>query len=124
MTKVRIYDPAMCCDTGVCGPGTDPELVRIASAVERLQQKGHDIERYNLANQPEEFAAAGDVTERITADGIEALPVIMKDGAIVMTAEYPDVGQLADWFDTKVEELQPERSVPTVELSFNTRYSK
>lgn len=123
MTKVRIYDPAMCCDTGVCGPGTDPELVRIAAAVERLQQLGYDIERYNLSNQPEQFAEAGDVTERITTDGIEALPIVLKDGVIVSTAEYPDVEQLADWFDAKAEELQPERSVPTVELSFNTRYS-
>ena len=26
MNKIEIFDPAMCCSTGVCGPSVDPEL--------------------------------------------------------------------------------------------------
>lgn len=28
MSKVSLYEPAMCCDTGVCGPGVDTELLQ------------------------------------------------------------------------------------------------
>ena len=27
MAKMIIFDPAMCCLTGVCGPAIDPELI-------------------------------------------------------------------------------------------------
>ncbi len=40
MTKVEIFDPALCCPTGVCGPSVDPELTRMASAVFLLEKKG------------------------------------------------------------------------------------
>ena len=47
MKKVEIFDPAMCCSTGVCGPGVDPELTRVASAVYSLRTKRNfDIKRY------------------------------------------------------------------------------
>jgi hypothetical protein len=31
MSKVQVFDPPMCCSTGVCGPEVDPALVRFAS---------------------------------------------------------------------------------------------
>lgn len=37
--KIQIYDPAMCCSTGVCGPSVDPELVRIQEALRRFRNK-------------------------------------------------------------------------------------
>src|SRR5699024_6136959 len=55
MNKLEIFDPAMCCSTGVCGPGVDPDLTRIASAVYSLEKRGVDVTRYNLANDPSEF---------------------------------------------------------------------
>ena len=47
MNKVEIFDPAMCCSTGVCGPSVDPELTRVASAIYSLEKKGFNIKRYN-----------------------------------------------------------------------------
>ena len=38
MKKIEIFDPAMCCSTGVCGPGVDPELLRMATMVSNLQK--------------------------------------------------------------------------------------
>lgn len=49
LKKIEIFDPAMCCATGVCGPSVDPELIRIATVVHNLQTKGYEIKRYNLA---------------------------------------------------------------------------
>ncbi len=30
MKKIEIFDPAMCCPTGLCGTNINPELMRIA----------------------------------------------------------------------------------------------
>ncbi len=29
MSVIEIFDPAMCCSTGVCGPSIDTELMRV-----------------------------------------------------------------------------------------------
>jgi hypothetical protein len=49
--KIQIFDPAMCCSTGVCGPSVDPELVRFAADLDWLARQGVEVERYNLYNQ-------------------------------------------------------------------------
>jgi hypothetical protein len=51
MKKIEIFDPAMCCSTGVCGPSVDSELIRISVAVNNLKNKGIDVTRYNLASE-------------------------------------------------------------------------
>ena len=56
MNKIEIYDPPMCCPTGVCGPNIDPKLVHFAADLEWLKGKGIKVERYNLAQQPDKFA--------------------------------------------------------------------
>jgi arsenite methyltransferase len=42
---IQVYDPAMCCSTGVCGPDVDPALVRFAADVKWLQERGVPVER-------------------------------------------------------------------------------
>ena len=36
MKKIEIFDPAMCCPTGLCGPNIDPEIKRIGVVIEPL----------------------------------------------------------------------------------------
>ncbi|PLR78701.1 hypothetical protein CU633_03880 [Bacillus sp. V3-13] len=55
MKKLEVFDPAMCCPTGVCGPSVDPELTRIASALFLIEGKGFTVKRYNLASEPDAF---------------------------------------------------------------------
>ena len=38
MKKIEIFDPAMCCPTGLCGTNIDPELMRIAVVIETLKK--------------------------------------------------------------------------------------
>ena len=58
-TKLQIFDPPMCCSTGVCGPSPDPVLPRFAADLQTLANQGISVERYNLAQQPQAFAANG-----------------------------------------------------------------
>jgi hypothetical protein len=55
MTTVRVFDPAMCCSTGVCGSSVDPQLVRFAADLDWLKRQGVAVERFNLAQQPGAF---------------------------------------------------------------------
>lgn len=114
MKKIEIFDPAMCCSTGVCGPSVDPELTRVASAVYSLEQKKFDITRYNLANDPGAFADNEAVNQILHEKGPDALPVTLLNGEVIKTGTYPSNEELAEWLDVKADELQqkPRVSVP------------
>lgn len=36
MKNIEIFDPEMCCSTGVCGPSVDAELMRMATIINAL----------------------------------------------------------------------------------------
>jgi hypothetical protein len=40
MKTIQVYDPAMCCSTGVCGPNVDPTLPRFAGLLAQLGGAG------------------------------------------------------------------------------------
>lgn len=84
-----IYEPAMCCSTGLCGVSVDPELLRISTVLNNLKKNGILVERYNLTNAPQEFIKNKEVNEFINKNGVEELPLILVDNAIVMSGRYP-----------------------------------
>lgn len=119
MKKVEIFDPAMCCSTGVCGPSVDPELTRVASAVFALEKKGFDITRYNLTSEPDKFVDQVEVNKILMSKGPDALPVVLVDGEIEKIGSYPTNEELAKWFDVKVEELVGKKPSMPIKLNIN-----
>lgn len=105
MSKVEIFDPAMCCSTGICGPGVDPELLRMATIVNSLQMAGKDIKRYNLSDVPQAYIDNKAVNEVLLKEGVEALPIIIVDGKVMKKAGYPSNEELMEWTGIKAEEL-------------------
>ena len=95
MTKFEVYDPAMCCSTGVCGPQVDPVLPRFSEDVHWLANQGIAVERYNLSQQPQAFAGNVAVKEALAQDGTGCLPLILIDGSIVSKGRYPEREELA-----------------------------
>ncbi len=116
MNKVEIYDPAMCCSTGVCGPSVDPELTRVASAVFSLEQKGFHINRYQLTSNPEKFAENDEITRIFKEKGPNALPAILVNDKLVKVGSYPTNEEFAEWFKVNMEELNEK---PKARISFN-----
>lgn len=96
MKKMSIYEPALCCDTGVCGVGVDPELLRISTALSNLKKNGVEVKRYNLNNFPQEFIKNLEINKLIMGDGVESLPATVVDGKIVMTKKYPSNAEIAE----------------------------
>lgn len=92
---IRVFDPPMCCSTGVCGPNVDPELVRFAQDVAWLKHHGVDIERYNLAQEPGEFVKNRAVLALLNAEDTACLPVVLAGDEVVSTRIYPSRERLA-----------------------------
>jgi thiamine pyrophosphate-dependent acetolactate synthase large subunit-like protein len=95
MARIEIYDPPLCCPTGICGPSVDPVLVRFAADLEWLKEKGVEVKRYNLAQQPEIFAASELVKGAMTLAGELCLPLIVVGGSIVSRNKYPERAEMA-----------------------------
>ena len=93
--KLSVYDPPMCCPTGVCGPAVDPALPRIAADLDWLAKQGIVVERFNLAQQPAAFAQNPVVKQLLAADGNDCLPLILVDGAVACAGSYPTRDKLA-----------------------------
>ncbi|QFY41706.1 arsenite efflux transporter metallochaperone ArsD [Candidatus Methylospira mobilis] len=93
MKKLEIYEPAMCCSTGVCGVDVDTVLVQFAADLQWLAEQGVEVARYNLSQQPQVFAANQDVVKEMDA-GMDRLPIVVVDGHIVSTGVYLSRPQL------------------------------
>jgi len=97
MKQMTIYEPAMCCSTGLCGVGVDPELLRISTVINTLKKSGVTVDRFNLSSNPQEFVTNAEVNKMIMDSGIESLPVTVLDGKIVKTAAYPTNREILTW---------------------------
>lgn len=103
MKKMIIFDPAMCCSTGVCGPSVNPELLRVAGMINNLKERGIEIERYNLTSSPQVYVDNKKVNELLNKDGVDVLPITMVDGEVVKTKSYPTNEEFYKLFDIKEE---------------------
>lgn len=97
MKTLQVFDPALCCSTGVCGVEVDQALVSFAADVDWARQAGAQIERFNLAQQPLAFADNATVKAFLTRAGEEALPLVLLDGEVVLAGRYPSRAELTRW---------------------------
>jgi arsenite methyltransferase len=101
--RVELYEPAMCCQTGVCGPSVDQQLIDVREDLRWAESQGAQVARHNLSSDPDAFVANPKVTGLMAAFGEPALPVLVVDGDIAIHGRYPSRSELADLLaaDTK-----------------------
>lgn len=97
MTTLQIFDPALCCSSGVCGQDVDARLVQAAADIDWAKGQGAQLERFNLAQQPLVFAQNEAVRGFLERSGQDALPITLLDGQVVLAGRYPSRQQLAQW---------------------------
>lgn len=97
MSGIEIFEPALCCSTGVCGPDVPQELVSFSADLDWLRSQGGAVQRFNLAAEPAAFAERPPVVQFLQVSGSEGLPLVLVDGAVAMTGRYPGRDQLARW---------------------------
>ena len=97
MKTLQIFDPPMCCSTGICGPEVDPELVIFAAYIAQLGKAGVTVERYNLGQQPMAFAQNATVKNLLDKEGMEILPLTICDGEVKLKGRYPTPAEREQW---------------------------
>ena len=119
--SIEVFDPAMCCSTGVCGPDVDDALADFANDVKWLKSQGINVQRFNLGQEPEAFKMNPQVLSRLQKGGSEVLPIIFVNGEIVSEGGYPDRESLIRW--TKkigYDKVESEKEKPAVSETLYT----
>jgi hypothetical protein len=93
--QIELYETAMCCETGVCGPSVDERLITIRDDLRWAETQGASVARHNLTSDPDAFVANTKVTGLMQAFGEKALPVLVIDGEIAAHGHYPTREELA-----------------------------
>lgn len=108
MTRIQLYEEAMCCSTGVCGPNPDDELVEVSAALDQLEDafENVEVERANMQHNIDEFLETSEIYDLVQENGPEILPITTVDGEIVAKAEYLS-------YDEMAAELRNDRTQPT-----------
>ncbi|MEX0791818.1 MAG: arsenite efflux transporter metallochaperone ArsD [Pirellulaceae bacterium] len=101
MKTIHVYDKPQCCSTGVCGPDVDPVLVTFAADLQWLASQGHQVERFNLAQQANAFLRNREVEQLVTVQGTRVLPIVMVDDQPVSQGRYPSREELNQWTSGK-----------------------
>jgi Arsenical resistance operon trans-acting repressor ArsD. len=91
---VEVFDPPLCCPTGLCGPVLDTTLLDLGEAIVALQAEGHAVTRHMMTTDPQAFMRNRDVYEAIRARQLEVLPITVVRGRIVKTGSYPTLDEL------------------------------
>ncbi len=103
MTTITVYDPPLCCATGVCGTSVDPKLAQFAGDLEWLRVQGIAVQRYNLAQEPEKFIENTAVKAVLERSGDEELPVILAGEELVSCGRFPGRDELAQFAGLEIE---------------------
>lgn len=93
--KIQVFDPPMCCSSGVCGPSVDPALVSFSADLDWLQRQGVLVERFGLSKNPAPFVSTSVVKEALAKEGNDCLPMTLLDGAVAFKGRYPSRSDLA-----------------------------
>lgn len=88
MSTLDVFEPAMCCPSGVCGVDVDPVLAQFGADLQALAEAGVTVQRHSLSHAPQAFAAQPEVLRELQA-GVERLPIVVVDGRIASTGVYP-----------------------------------
>jgi len=95
MKTLKIYDPAMCCPTGVCGTDVDTRLVQLANFLTTLDNSKIDVNRYGLTTEPQAYVENKEVSRILNEEGVDSLPLFFIDDELVFKGDYPEVPALS-----------------------------
>lgn len=115
MSKLVIYDPAMCCPSGICGVSIDPEIIRVATALHAFRKHGVEVKRFNLTSNPMEFMTQQEVNKAINEKGVDCLPITVLDNKIVLVGRYPSNQEMCEYVGLS-EDVIPKRKKQIIQI--------
>lgn len=94
--RVEIFDPPMCCPTGVCGPTIDPALLDVNEMVLTLQGEGIPVARYQMASHAQQFINNREVFRFVREKQLTALPITVVNGRMIKVGAYPTLTEVRE----------------------------
>lgn len=91
---VELFDPPMCCPTGLCGPTLDQTLLDVNEMIMSLQRENLRVERYQMTSNPNAFLGNAEVMKLVHEKQMEALPIIVVRGKVIKVGAYPSVDEI------------------------------
>ena len=91
---VEIFDPPMCCPTGICGPTIDQALLDLNEMVMALQSQGVSVVRYQMTSHPNAFLSNAEVMKLVREQQMAALPITVVRGKVIKTQAYPSLEEV------------------------------
>jgi len=91
---VKVFESAMCCSTGMCGPVVDETIVNFNGLIERLKAEGHDVQRYMITQNLAAFQQDEQVMSILKDEQLDALPITTVNGKVVKKGAYPEWGDI------------------------------
>lgn len=92
--KLEIFEPALCCASGVCGPEPDKTLIDLQNIIQLLKKAGIETKRYAINQAPLVFVRNAVVSEFLKANGPGELPLVLLDDQIIKSGAYPTIEEL------------------------------
>lgn len=108
MKAVRIYEPVMCCNTGVSGVGIDSELMRMSKLMKIFLKEGIDMKRLDLSKTPQEFMKNTEVMGLIQEKKTDILPITVVEDKVVLMGRYPTNEEFAKFLEIPIGMLEQE----------------
>ena len=91
---VELFDPPMCCPTGLCGPTLDQTLLDVNEMILALQAEGLAVARYQMTGHPQAFLSNPDVMRMVREKQMAALPISVVRGHVVKVGAYPTLAEI------------------------------
>lgn len=91
---IELFDPPMCCPTGLCGPTLDQTLLDVNEMIFSLQAEGVKVERYQMTSHPHAFLNNAEVMRLVRERQMAALPISVVRGRVVKVGAYPTLTEV------------------------------
>lgn len=91
---VALFDPPMCCPTGLCGPSLDQMLLDVNEMIMVLEEQGLCVERYQMTSHPQKFIKNEDVMRLVREKQMEALPITLVHEQVIKVGAYPTLEEI------------------------------
>ena len=95
--KITFYEPTMCCSSGVCGPNPDAALISLQDTIEKVKERGIEVERFQLTSHPRKFTENPEVMKLMQKEPLKSLPITAVDGKIIKVHSYPTLAELTTY---------------------------
>ncbi len=91
---VELFDPPLCCPTGLCGPTLDQTLLDVSETIVALQAEGVAVARYQMTSHPQAFLGNAGVMQLVRDRQMAALPITVVRGRVLKSGAYPTLAEI------------------------------